>query len=1453
MSVSAIRDHRLTGKTTWFALMVALGIAVNLAYAITSANTAFTPQNQPVGYVAQDEVTNFNLTSGNEQIYRPDYEREFWSGNLYAYPVDAGGNINFYAEPWVGGAAAQLAQQNWDSGRYIATRDAAIPSVGTPFRHANLSASQQAQFPSTTIGTTSYTGVQIVNFLRGERVNESPAGMRNRSAEANGAGGPTFGDIIHSRPYYVADATNPTVFVGANDGMLHAINATTGSERWAYIPSMLLGKMAKLAKPYGGMSNPHDYYVDGRLNVRTIDIGGTPTRILVGSLGAGGRGLYALKIDSLTAGSETDVVNKVLWEINGSTNTVNNAVPAVSTAYDNLGYTYGTPALVKVNAGGVDAVVVGNGYNDNALGDFQAHLYVIAAGSGQLIADIPAGIGGTMASPNGLFNPAPVDTNADGKVDRVYAGDLKGTLWKFDLSNASAASWTATGLHTVSPAQPIVATPGVSLHPNGGFMVTFGTGTMFDAADASDGSTYYVYGIWDGAPVANTNLMTANLQERAYVDAGVTTRVRRALNIQTPNWASGGDKGWQVALPSGERIVGEGSFISSSRFYFSSHNPTVSVLSGASTVTSVTVSSGGSGYTSATINFSGGGGAGASAAPVIGAGGVITAINVVSSGTGYTSAPTVTIVGDGSGATATSALSSGTTVQGENWLMELDFLTGGSKNSPFLDLDNNQILNDGDRIQYIASDTLPGGAVVGDPIQGTDGIPVGKFLENGVMSQPILVQLQTLNTTFFNRNNDAVFPVNEVTYGVTGGHFDTDIFYNGTGNLCTTTTGVNVPAARAIATITVGTAGQTDYMPATLGGVEVEGTSVIPAQTIANIPNGTATAANAATLKNVVGGGYTATVSGNVVTITAPVVGPSYNGKVLTVLDGSAHAGSPGAPGSAATPNIWPTGLIAFSGKTEDKSPGSKIEATLSGANSLLVGGTVVKNVAITIGQKKSDSSVVSAIVASVGTSGTVKAYVGGDSITPLCAAQTNTTLCLVDTSGAYTNNGQSVQMGNLTLPGTLTWTISGTSGGALAAAAVPATPATGWSNFKPALTVTPFSGGADALTNVTVTSSCSSKNGNSNAHVHQYDDKYDRTGLDMLNPSAVSHRLSNALGATVKYKVLVHNQYLNPAVKLHIGDATYDPSVDHGYVSVKDYETGATLDLASIPTYNGTSNTTGATGAGFQPIGSLVYNMPVDALSAKDWWGNGDVRVGLHPINPGCGGRDGATTDGNLYQPVIPPPNGVDGPGTNGWSASTVSINSRGVRHGGALTIQLIKDTTPQSAIELNDPQGRPEYGWRVKSEYVNAYVLVEYTVYWHHPSNGCYGVAGWTKIPGPDNGSTTPVTPAAGSTDPKIGNLSGSGGGTVTSVTRTVTGNVTTTVITYSTGAQATITRTGTIDADGHKTITTQTCDADGHCVTDVVHQAAQNSNIVNGGDERGTRAHTGRVSWHELINDN
>ena len=178
---------------------------------------------------------------------------------------------------------------------------------------------------------------------------------------------------------------------------------------------------------------------------------------------------------------------------------------------------------------------------------------------------------------------------------------------------------------------------------------------------------------------------------------------------------------------------------------------------------------------------------------------------------------------------------------------------------------------------------------------------------------------------------------------------------------------------------------------------------------------------------------------------------------------------------------------------------------------------------------------------------------------------------------------------------------------------------------------------------------------------------------------------------------------------------------------------------------------------------------------------------------------------------------------------------------------VQLIRDTTPDSAIEQN-VSGRPEYGWRVKSSLYSSYVLAEYATYWHHPNGKCYSSSGWTKIPPTDTGASTPSTKAAGSTDPKLGDLSagtGGAGGTITSVTTTVVGAVTTTVINYADGTQATIVRT--VNADGSVTIVT----VDALNVRTVQTIANADGSLKTGGDERARQAaRSGRISWRELV---
>ena len=1321
---------KLPVKPLWIGLL-ALPAAMFLAFKVAVALTAFNPAEQPIGYVGQDEITSFNLKSGNEILFRGQYEREFWSGTVLAYKADASGNLTGGTVWWTGDAGELMNGQNHDTGRLIATMKDDGSKI--PFRFDSLSAAQQGYL----------TSPDILDYLRGDRSNEIQNGgsMRQRIS--------VLGDIVHSRPLYVADATNATLFVGANDGMLHAIDATDdanggGRERWAYVPSMLLSKMKNLT------TNPyvHDYYVDGQINVATI-LGGTQ-RVLVGGLGAGGKGLYALDITGsagLTASTEADVAAKVKWEI--SPTAVNYATPTPSDSYANLGYTYGTVTIARVNVDGTatDAVIVGNGYNNG--GDYGSYLFVINADTGALIKRMKAG-SGTAASPNGLSTPVAIDDDNDGLVDTVYAGDLDGSMWKFDLtlatgngrlSDAATVATTADAVSLLlqtSPAQAITSTPGVAVHPDGGYMVTFGTGKAFVAADLTDTAVHYVYGIWDGAPAANTALLTQTLTERAYVAGSVTTRVRSATSNQ-PVWTSGASnhKGWKTALPAGERVLGEGSFIENGRFYFTASNPTIS-----------------------------------------------------------TTIPNTTTV-----------------VKGEAWLMELDYLTGGSRNTPFLDLSGNVKLDDDDRIKYTAADTIPSGSVVGDPIMTTDGVSVGKFISIGLLSQPILVQLVTLNDTLFNQNPDIVVPYPQLNRGVEGGHFDVEIYH-----------GPRTDGVAATATITVGTTGQTAGYPATLGEIKVAGVTVVPALTVTDIINGTATSTNAQVITGKVTGGFSATRSGSVITITAPV-GVNYNGATLSIADGTSQAlvaGTSTAPVAPAT-----NGQLVITDVSRNRS-----DVNIRCGSSFITGapGNISSINSTTRSTRLND--LYDKIHAKTVNGYTTTCTKGGSptsSLTCSVAAPPGASACT-----SFSTN-------RLTLT-----TNTGPVGGSNP---VVITPQTGWTNLKPALTVTAFSGATE-----TSVAGNTCNNGTSRCtfrrHRHEYDDIYDRTGVNFLNASDPGFNLSVAVPSmTTEFKVIGQNQYLSPAARLHIGNPGYLFNVDLGYINYKNFQTSSTLDLATVPTY------TRAT------IGSLAINLPSDAFSNKDWWGgvNGlppDVRDGLHPTLYGCVVISAsATQDGNMYQPVIPPSTvTATGNGTKGWSSTTTQLTATGVRHNGALTLQIIKANTPNSAIEQSVP-GRPEYGYRVKAGDFSTYVIAEYAMFHHtkHLST-CYGDTGWTKTPVKDTracGATDSTTTkkcavelsADAGTDPLIGDLSG-GGGTVLSATTTVVGAVTTTTITYADLRTATITRTA--NEDGSVTIVT--VDADNNTTTQTIANKA--GAVKTGGDERGLQARTGRISWRELV---
>ena len=521
------------------------------------AASAFDPDSQPVGYVGQPAVSSNIVASGLERLFAIDYSSQNWSGDLHSYSLSKTGAISTI-DDWDNGAAAEIDSQNFDTGRKIVTWNG---SAGIPFRWASLSTGTGSQ--QTVLGSES-----VLNYIRGDTSNQTPNGLKYRSRTN------VLGDIIHSTPVYWNDGTNKTVFVGANDGMLHAIDAEFGKERFAYIPSVLIPKLSALTN----ISYSHKYYVDGRLDIHQF----SSKTILAGALGAGGKGLFALDVTVAAATTESDAASKVLWEItNTGIKSKDSATHnPTSTAYANLGYTYSAPTQL-ILPDGTEALAVGNGYNNS--GNGHASLFLINANTGALIQEIDTGSGSTT-SPNGLSSPSFIDTNGDGKPDYAYAGDIDGNLWKFSLAKpySSTVARSATLLHTTNPAQAITMAPGIKTHPLGGVMLTFVTGKMLIDADKTNNATHYAYGIWDGAPAANDTLFSQTLTETTYSSVSPSIRVRTVSSTvanTVPDWTDGAGhhKGWKTALPiGGERVVGDGAMVTNSIFLFMTTNPVIS-------------------------------------------------------------------------------------------------------------------------------------------------------------------------------------------------------------------------------------------------------------------------------------------------------------------------------------------------------------------------------------------------------------------------------------------------------------------------------------------------------------------------------------------------------------------------------------------------------------------------------------------------------------------------------------------------------------------------------------------------------------------------------------------------------------------------------------------------------------------------------------------------------------
>ncbi len=555
-------------------------------------------------------AVSFNSTSlqAGTRVFQATFNSSRWSGDLLAKDIvidAATGVATISGTAW---KASDDIDSRTPALRQVVTYDSGTSS-GVSFEWGSLTSDQKTDLRTDSSGSldTEASGMARLNYIRGDRSCEiSSSDACRYPASGTDVDGKVFsskslrqrasalGDIVHSSPFFVGPPATPypdsiepsapysdfaiankaragMTYVGANDGMLHALDET-GTEVFAYIPGALFSSNPGDGLHY--LSDPtyvHRYYVDLSPTVQDayVNVGSTTAwrSILVGALRGGGKGLFAIDVTD-PAALATNAASKVLWEFTDK----------------DLGYTFSDIRIGKMN-NGKWAAVFGNGYNNDPLGDGHAKLYILYLDGSNITTPVVIDTGvGVLDSTskdcdnpgsdcNGLATPKLVDLNGDGTIDRIYAGDLHGNLWAFDVSDKTdTANWvSAYGADplfracsatpcTASNRQPITVEPDIELHPTQASITTapnllvfFGTGQYLTQADNATTQQQSFYGVWDSK--------IGNLDRASLTAQSVTTTPDPTLgNIRTITSNavsySATEKGWYIdfEIP-GERSV----------------------------------------------------------------------------------------------------------------------------------------------------------------------------------------------------------------------------------------------------------------------------------------------------------------------------------------------------------------------------------------------------------------------------------------------------------------------------------------------------------------------------------------------------------------------------------------------------------------------------------------------------------------------------------------------------------------------------------------------------------------------------------------------------------------------------------------------------------------------------------------------------------------------------------
>ncbi|WP_448089412.1 pilus assembly protein [Pseudomonas azerbaijanoccidentalis] len=495
------------------------------------------------------------LTSGTS-YFQTSYDPKDWRGTIKAYGFTASGAVNTSAVLWttdtaIVPAATVPVYQSWNS----------QTNTAVTLAYANFSTAQQTTLnqglPTGITGSdlvewskgTNKTGLKVRSVLLGDIIN-SPVALASPTDK-------TASDLSGDNTYSTYLATksanmNASLVVNANDGFVNVINSANGARRYAYMPSSVLPSLRYIADTAYINGVSHKFLVDGQVGVFDAQFNSAWKTLALGGTGAGGRTFYALQLFDASAGNAT----RALWEISAP------ATPNTANAFNDLGYAYARPEVARL-ADGRWAAFISNGYGSNS---GVAALYVVDVRDGSLIRKI---VIDNTETTNGLSS-VKLKVNSQNVVQAAYGGDLKGRLWKFDLSGTATDTWgvafSGKPLFTASggATQPITAQPLLADNSLGGKVVFFGTGKFNETADKTNKDLQAFYAVWD-ADGGSGQITTSSLQAQAVT--GVFSGSSGQFITTSQNEVTyPAEKGWYLPLVynsalTGERVINQASLV----------------------------------------------------------------------------------------------------------------------------------------------------------------------------------------------------------------------------------------------------------------------------------------------------------------------------------------------------------------------------------------------------------------------------------------------------------------------------------------------------------------------------------------------------------------------------------------------------------------------------------------------------------------------------------------------------------------------------------------------------------------------------------------------------------------------------------------------------------------------------------------------------------------------------